>query len=422
MSSWTLDAAMRKEWRLAWTLPLVSAVGYGIGVAHNYSFGVFILPLEHQFGWSRTAITGGLLMYSIANVTLSFLLGMMIDRWGARRIALPGMAVYCAAIAGLSLVGSSIWSWWGLWVILGLSTLFVNSTLWSTAVVSRFDRSRGLALAVTLCGGGLSAIVVPLLANYLVDKLEWRLAYVALGGTLAAVALPLLFLFFRDRRDVVRDKGAHAAAAQVTEVGGYTLREALRSPRYLKLATATTLMLLCLLAMFINLVPILVSHGVSRDVAAGLAGLSGLGSIVGRLCAGWLLDRVNGALIGGIAFAMPILTALLLLFGGAPVAALAAFLLGLTVGTEMDVIGYLTSRYFGLRNFGAVFGSVIGLMSLATGLGPLLGNLIYDKFHSYEYLLIGIIPVFAISSWLIFSLGAYPEFDAPEEKELSPAG
>lgn len=422
MSGWSLDAPMRREWRLAWTLPLVSGLGYGIGVAHNYSFGLFILPLEQEFGWSRSAITGGLFVYSVINVCLSFVLGLMIDKWGTRRIALPGMALYCLAIACLSLAGANILLWWALWVFVGLAALMVNSTIWSTAVVSRFDHSRGLALAVTLCGGGLSAIFIPLLTNGLLAGLDWRHAYVALAGVLAVVALPALFFLFRDRHDIVRTGGGEAQLeAKVVQVGGYTLREALKSSRYLRLAAATTLMLMCLLAMFINLVPILVSHGLTRAEAAGLAGLSGIGSIVGRLCAGWLLDRVNGAVIGGIAFAMPIVVALLLLFGGAPVAALAAFLLGLTVGTEMDVIGYLTSRYFGVRNFGAVFGSMIGLMSLATGLGPLVGNLIYDQFGSYNYLLIGIIPVFACCSLMIFSLGAYPTFESENEGDAQPA-
>ena len=422
MNVWALDPQMRREWRLAWTLPLVSAVGYGVGVAHNYSFGLFILPLEHEFGWSRSAISIGLMMYSVINVGLSFVLGMLIDRFGARRIALPGMTFYCAAIAGLSLVGSNILSWWALWLLLGTASLMVNSTLWSSAVVSRFDRSRGLALAITLCGGGVSAVFVPLLTSKLLTAFDWRLAYVGLGAVLALVALPALFLFFRDRHDIVRTLGEANAEAQVVHVSGYSIREALGSPHYLRLAGATTFMLLCLMAMFINLVPILVAHGVASTSAAGIAGLAGMGSIIGRLCAGWLLDRISGAVIGGIAFGMPMVVALLLLLGGPPFAIPAAFLLGVTVGTEIDVIGYLTSRYFGMRNYGAVFGSMIGLMSLSTGLGPLIGNLIYDRFGSYDWLLIGVVPVFALCSLVIFSMGPYPVFETGAGTKLAEHG
>ena len=406
------DARARDEWRAAWALPFVSALGYGVSTVHIYSAGLFIVPLEREFGWTRAAITGGLTVISVISVFAAPFVGLLIDRVGARRIGIPGLAVYAAAMAALSLAGSSLWGWYALWVLLAVGSLMVKATVWTSAVASRFDRSRGLAMAITLCGAGLGSALTPLLTNRLLVAFDWRGAYVGLGVIIAAISIPLMLPFFRDARDLARSRPA--AAEAVAPLGGLRFGEAVRSARFVKLALVSFLAVSAMTALMVHMVPMLLERGFTAIHAAQIAGLAGIGSVVGRIGTGFLLDRVSGQLIGGIGFSLPILVVIAFYAAGtqAWVAAPAAFLLGVTLGTEVDVIGYVTSRFFGMRNFGGVFGTLIGLQSVSVGLGPLLASIVFDRTRSYDAVLLGTVPVFMLVTALIVSMGRYPDQEA----------
>lgn len=396
------------EWRAGWPLPIVSAIGYAAGIAYLYSLGLFIEPLEQEFGWSRVAITSGLTIVSAVVVVFAPFSGVFIDRWGARRVAVPGLVLYCLALAGLSFAGPEIWSWWGLWVFVAFGALCTQAAVWTSAVASRFDRSRGLAMAITLCGAGIGSALVPILANQYIDQFGWRGAYVALGAT-AALALPLVVLFFHDAVDKSRRSGGSATRDR-DALPGISVRTAMLSTRFLRLAFISLAVVTAMTSMLVHFVPMMTAKGLSKDAAAAAAGLIGIGSITGRLAGGFFLDRVSGALVGAVAFSLPIIVAISLLgYEGDGTAAFAlAFLLGLSLGGEVDVIAYLTTRYFGLKNFGTLFATIIALQTLALGIGPLIAGYVYDRFGEYDPLLIGIVPVFVLSAGLIATLGPYP--------------
>lgn len=410
------------EWKASWPLPLVSAIGYAAGIAYLYSLGVFIEPLEQEFGWSRVQVTSGLTIVSALFVFLAPFTGLFIDRWGARRVALPGMVFYSAALAGLSLAGSSIWSWWALWIFVGLGALCVQAAVWTAAVASRFDRSRGLAMAITLCGAGLGSAITPIIGQYFIAELGWRGAYVAIGITYAALSLPLIFFFFYDAADKAAASG-ESSTRDRSKLPGLGMRESLLSSRFIRIAVISLAVVTAMTALLVHAVPMLVAGGLDRATAAAAAGFIGIGSIAGRLTGGLLLDRISGALVGGVAFSLPILVCLLLTQyeGSTAPAFMIAFLLGLSLGGEVDVLAYLTSRYFGLRNFGTLFAIVVALQTLALGIGPLIAGYIYDLYGTYEPLLFGLIPVFVVATLIVATLGRYP---TPEVLEAGkePAG
>ncbi len=116
--------------------------------------------------------------------------------------------------------------------------------------------------------------------------------------------------------------------------------------------------------------------------------------------------------MGGISLLVPIMSAaLMLVFPGSASAATAAVLiLGFALGVELDCVAYLTTRHFGLRFFGTIFGVISGLLAFASGLGPFLVNLSYDITGGYEVALQAYIPLSLVASVLFFSLGRYPVF------------
>lgn len=396
-----------EEWRAHWAVVLAATAATTLPIVHLYSTGVMMPSLEAEFGWSRAEISSGPAIVSVVIVLLAPLIGIAVDRFGPRRIGLIGGAAFCASLALLATTGASLWQWWGLWVLLAVAAAAVNPAIWATAVSSLFDRSRGLALAVTLTGTGIGAILVPIVATWLVGAYGWRLAYAGLGLGWAVVILPLLLLFFYGQSDKARTGRAVATAkAPDAAPAGHIMRSA----RYLKLATAATAITAVSSGVVINFVPILRAGSWDAQTAAGIASLAGIGSIAGRLTGGLLLDRINGNLVGAAA-AFILVAAVTLLFAlppSLPVAMAAVILAGLTVGVEYDAVAYLTARHFGTASFGTLFGTITGLLALAGGIGPFVVNAMFDRFGTYAAAWWTLVPVGLVAGALFLTLGPYP--------------
>ncbi|NPU93705.1 MAG: MFS transporter [Gammaproteobacteria bacterium] len=397
------------EWRSFWFLPFAAALGYSTSVIHVYSLGPFIEPLQQAFGWSRAQASLGISISSLISAIFCIPIGMLVDRVGPRRVGLIGVLLMLSAFALLGTTTGGIANWVLLWIIVAFATLWVQATVWTSAVASRFEASRGIAFAITLSGASLSATVFPLLVTWLIGAYGWRTAFTAMGGIWAAMVFPVLFLCFRGAQDVLRKQGP-AAPGAVRILGGLTLSEGLRSPKLYKLLLASGLFSFTAIGALVHFVPILTDSGAAPLAAAGVASLIGIFSIIGRLGTGLLLDKFPGHLIGAAAFMLPIVSAVLLLFAGSdPISqAIAAAALGLTVGSEVDVIAFLAAKHFGLKNFGALYGALVMALSLGTAFGPLTAGTVFDHYGSYEPFLVLAIVLMAMSAIALVSLGPAP--------------
>lgn len=417
----TVTRTPANEWQQNWG-PLLAAVsGVMLSTVHGYSLGVMIGPLEKEYGWTRAEISSGPMILAVIALVVASLVGVTVDRVGPRRIALGGVAVFCTALAALSLATPSIVSWWLLWVVLSVSAMFIAPMVWTAAVSSLFFRNRGFALAITLCGTGLGAAIVPSLTNALVEGYGWRGAYVGLGIIFAAIVLPLVFFLFSSATDRHRALNLGGRATPAATLPGMSAREGFRSARFLKLAGASLMVALATCAVTANAVPILMSDGFDSTTAAGIAGLVGIGAIIGRLGGGYLLDRLDAKKVAACSVLMPIVTAMVLLaMPGSLFWATAALLfLGLALGTELDACAYLATRHLGLRNFGTLFGFINGLLVFGNGLAPLLANYAYDVTHSYSLVLWSMVPSCLISALLFLLLGPYPAFDEEQAEAVA---
>lgn len=392
--------------------------GLAISTLYMHTMGVMIGPLEQEFGWTRAQISLGPSIVTTIGCIAAPFMGLAIDRFGSRRIALPGMILLSGALAMLSLATSAVWTWWALWFVVALVQPSVKPTVWIAAISSLFSSGRGFALAVTLCGTGLGTSVTPILANMLIESYGWRTAYVVLAAGWGLITIPMVYFFFfgaADKHRLGRNKEADAKQAVLTGVSG---REGLLSFKFFKLAVASVLLAIACAAVAINFVPVLTSAGLSRSTAAGIAGLTGIASISGRLLGGYLIDRFSAGIVVGASATLPALGGLLLVLlpGSVPAAMVAVVLIGLSVGVEFDGVAYLASRHFGLRHFGLLFGTIGGLIAFASGLGPLIANYSYDLTHSYVPMLWTVIPTALVSAVIFLLLGPYPHFAAAEEK------
>lgn len=400
------------EWGRNWPVLLPSLAGITLAGVNGYTLGVMIPPLEQEFGWSRAAISLGPLIISAMGLFGAPIVGIAIDRFGPRRIAIIGVMVYCCALAFVSTTGSDIASWWLHWAILGVGTMFILPTVWATAINSLFVVHRGKALAVALCGTGLCAAIVPIVTQMLIAGYGWRGAYVGLALLGAAIVLPLVLVFFRGTADIAAKPGQTAAPQSLP---GLTAREGFRAPSFYLLSGAVLLFGFSSIALTVNSVPVLRSHGFDAATAAAIAGLIGIGSISGRLGGGFLLDLFDAKKVAAAAALLPSITvALFMAFPGslAPVA-IGALLLGLSAGAEVDACAYLAARHFGLRSFGTLFGAINGIVLFGAGVAPLAANYAYDVTGTYHSVLIALVPISAAAAALFMALPRYPEW--PEQ-------
>jgi MFS family permease len=416
-----------EEWRRYPMLPVAAAMGYATSVIHVYGLGPYIEPIATEFDWSRTQITLGLTIATLMQSLASIPIGMAVDRMGARPLALIGVFVTPGAFALIGTATGGAGNWYFLWALMALAALPVQSTVWSSAVASRFNASRGLALAVGLCGASVAAALFPWLASRLIAAYGWKVAFQLHAAIWVAMAFPVIFFFFRGARDRQKTTGGVKVIAEQAEVFGVGLAEGLRSSIYLRLLLASLLFTFTILALVVHFIPILTDGGMNALRAAEIAALIGVFSIIGRLGTGVMLDRFRGSLVGAAAFLLPAAGCLTLLATDASGAGaiVLAMLMGLTLGAEIDVICYLTSRYFGLRNFGALYGGMLIALSVGTALGPLAAARVYDVYGDYQPFLWLTVGFMVSSSILLASLpsptGNFARDSGDAESQSSPA-
>jgi MFS family permease len=409
----------RTEWKQYWPLPLIAALGYSAGGLHLHGLGPLLQPLHEEFGWSRAQTLGGAAIVSLGVALGSIPMGWLVDRLGPRRIALVGVPLIGVAVAMLGAATGAVSNWLMLWALVAICAVPVQATVWASAVVTRFDAGRGLALAITLSGGSIGIFALPLVSAWLVTAFGWRQAFMGLGAIWTLALLPLLFLFFRGAQDGRRaDRAVSRAAAAL--LPGMSLGEALRTPALYKLVFASACFAFCILGLVVNFVPILTDGGSTPMAAAGAASLIGVASLVGRLATGAILDRVASHLVGAASFIIPIPACLLLLADGTGMASslAAAILFGLTIGAEVDVLTYVATRRFGLKNFGLIQGALVCAIGVGSAMGPLVAGATFDRFGGYAPFLILSAALMLLSALVIASIKAH-DTDPPAEAEAA---
>lgn len=402
------------EWRRNWTLVLACAVGFSFSSILTYAFGLFIVPLSEEFGWTRAEVSAGLTLTGVVSVLLSPVVGMLVDRWGVRRLAIPGLVLLTLSVASFSLADGSMTQWMALWAVFAVVDLSVKSTVWTTAVAYAFKDERSLAIAFTLGGVSLASIVGPPLAAALVGGLGWRMAFVAIAAIWGSVALVLAVLFLKDNKERQADGSLVLAARGTTDADGLTLGQAFRSGPLIRIGAATFITMLLGLAVQVHQVPVLTAGGMSAQRAAYLVSLAGVAGIAGKLVTGWLMDRVNAGLVGAVTLAVSATGYGLLLDGvrTVPSIVVAMMVIGYAAACKLQVCAYMTSRYAGMRNFGTVFGVMSSLIALGAGLGPLLAGVVFDAYGSYDPLLIAAMGGTLLAAGLLVGLGNYPSWRA----------
>ena len=392
-----------------WWIVVGSTIGLivGNGPVSLFSSGVFLKPVSGEFGWDRATMTGAAGLSGLFSAVCVPIVGIMIDRWGIKRVMLPILALYGLSIAALSLTPASVAVFTMLYVFMGIAGAGQGPLPYVKSISAWFDARRGLALGIAMAGVGIGVFIVPQVVRVLIQNYGWRIAYMGLGALMFLVAFPSMALLVREPEEGFARRRVRLAQAVDVVLPGLSVREVLMGSRFWLLALSVLCVSTVVNGLGVHIVPLLTDRGLSPAVATSMLGVFGLGTLGGRLLSGYLVDRFFAPYIAVVFFLLGAVGILITSGAGGAVPTFGIVLLGIAAGTEIDMLGYLSSRYFGLRHFGQLYGYIFAVFSAGAALGPYVLGVCFDRFHSYNDALFGYVGLLVLASGLIVSLGAY---------------
>jgi MFS family permease len=302
---------------------------------------------------------------------------------------------------------------YALYLLIGIVGGGTAPVPYSKVISQWFDQRRGLALGLAMVGLGLSTLVMPSLAQSLITTEGWRQTYIFIGLMVMGVAIPVVAVFLKETPHLLGlapDGEPADPTAEKPEAlqEGLSAHEAWNTGTFWIMVSAFFLMSASVHGCLIHLVPLLTDRGVSAQSAAMATSLLGGALLLGRVGAGYLLDHFFASAVA-VCFFCGAALGFTLLWSGVTgsLAFAAAFLVGLGMGAEGDIIAYLVSRYFGLRAFGELYGYSFASFTLGGVVGPLLMGVGFDATGSYRLVLGAFVVASLMAAGLMARLGPY---------------
>jgi MFS family permease len=366
--------------------------------------GQFMAPLEETFGLNRTMVSVVLLL-SPLGVTLCLpAAGRAMDRWGLRKVLLPGVLLFGALHVIMS-QARSLWQLVSLMSLISVAAAMHSSVGYAKLIAQWFDRRRGTVLGIAVAlGSGLGSALYPQLMRVLISAYSWRAGYIGLGIVVLLLGFPLLWILLREPSKRPRA----AVAASLEHLPGATRSEALRGRTFWLIFLSILLTMTALLGTVIHAYPMLTERGFSSTVAATAISCVFLGSVAGQLCSGLLLDAWQSPR-AALPFFIAALIGVLTVHSATHTGSLlpGAAMLGTALGAENALAAYMTSRYFGLRAYGAIYGWTFAAACLGAALGLLLMGAAHDLAGDYRPMRLVFGVFVAVAVLCILLLGPY---------------
>jgi MFS family permease len=378
-------------WFYGWAIAVASALGIGSGISVYLptTTGLLVGPLGADLHWTPPQIYLALTFATGATILIAPFLGRLVDQFGARRIIAFSFIAQALLIGSCRYLDDDIRAFYARYAAFALLSTGTTAIAFSALISRWFSRRRGLALGIGLAGLGLGGVFWSLLTQWLFQHFGWREAFTWMAGIIALGVLPLLLLVLRNSPESMGlnpdgDK-TPSAAVRRDAATGLSLREAMSTRVYWLMMITFFLVASAAYGVMLNMVPLLEHQGASRQYAVAAQASIWLALVLGRVITGWFLDRFFAARVAQVFMLPPIVGVALLAVGvSGPSAFVAAMLVGLAAGAEVDVLAYMVSRYFGLRHFGTIYATYFAVYAVGTSLGPLFTSSIMAHYGVYS--------------------------------------
>ncbi|MFC1966906.1 MFS transporter [Chloroflexota bacterium] len=400
-------------WYIVGACVLITLYTHGV---IGYGFTAVFEPIAEEFGWSYAQISLAASLRGLEIGLLAPLIGVLVDRWGPRRLIFGGGIIICGGLLFLSRV-SSLAMFYGAFAVIAIGMSTTTGTVFMTTVINWFRRKAGVAVGILSAGMGLGGLIVPVLTR-LIDVLQWRTAMVTAGLGALVIVLPLSLLVrhkpehYGYKPDGEVSSVAETIEAQASTAGAevnISARQAIRNRAFWHIAISAMCQSFVVGAIVTHMMPYLSSLGVTRSVSSLAALFIPVTSIGGRLSSGWLSDRFGSRQVFAAGFLL--ITAGLLLFSYVNTGMmwlLVPFIITFSFGWGFNNTTRITllRDYFGRGSFGTILGFLSGIMMLGHITGAPLAGWVFDTWGSYQgawlsygtLTLVGVVLVLTIPS------------------------
>jgi MFS family permease len=372
-------------------LGVATLVLFASGPGQSHTFSVFVGPISADLGISATAIASAYAFATlIAALGLPYM-GRLVDRFGPRLMLIGVAALLGVACIGFGAAAGVITLSLGFMALrfLGQGSIMLGST---NLVAQWFSARRGFAMSILMLGFAGSIAVHPLLAQWLIEQVGWRGAWVWLGVMTWVLLLPVLWLVAHDkpeplglRPDGEKQETAEEQARGPRALAGLTLAAAMRTQAFWIIAAGLFIPAMLITSLFFFQVSVFESHGLDRALAASMFGLSALAMALAMPAVGWVLDRTDPKYVfsASLVLLAVSLTGISLVVG--PLTATAyAVCFGINTAANMTFFGYMWAQYFGRRHLGSIQGAGQTIGVVGASVGPLPLGIAFDQFGSYD--------------------------------------
>jgi len=388
------------------TFGAMIGLALGPSVLANLTVTAYITPIEQEFGWLRSDVSFAFSLVAYMIVVVSPIQGMLVDRFGPRRVVLTSIPLFALSLAAIYFTPANIYVYYFLWALVPIAGLGLWPLGYLQAVTPWFDRKLGLALGCANAGIGVGSTFLPMLViGPIIAAYSWRHAMLALAMLVLFVSWPVVAYCLRE------PAGGDSAARKLTAASrafGLTFRQASREPTFWMLNLGFFLLGITATSLVTQQVPLLLDAGWTVEETTRLQMTFGFGLLFARVAVGFIIDHV---------FAPRVMTAVAI--GGAAACILyavnpdlgyvSAILVGLMLGAEFDVLAFLIKRYYGNAAYGRVYGVVFGVFYLGSAVGiwglPKLRELSADL--SYDNGLYAAAAILAASAVLMAFMPKY---------------
>ena len=404
----TLPRRMPRVYRGWWVVSapfLIAAVGTGAG---QYGFGLFVEPLEREFGWSRAQINLSL-SFTLVGGLLAPFLGWVIDRYGTKPMMAVSLALVAVSFMARPLM-TELWHWYALSLLQYIGYTGASMLSAGKLVGVWFQRRRNRAMAITAMGNNVGGMALPPLMGLILTLLSWQGAYIALAIiSLLLVAYALVAVRdFPERSEVDEEFGASDGEtgernddgdSRLSHLTGRTLSEALNDRAFYAISLAIVLGTFTYAAIIPNIIPHLQDGGASLAVAVSVLTVYGLMGVVGKWAMGIVAERITARYALMANFCGQVVCLLATLWADIPLVMWVAVpAMGIFNGAFGALFQLVVQDAFGVRHFGKIMGIINFATMVSFGLGPWMTGAVFDWRGSYDLAFVGVAAMFAVGA------------------------
>lgn len=372
---------------------LGAAVGLvcGVGTVFAGLVGICMKPMAASLNWSRADVTLLTIVIALGTALGAPCLGYFADRIGWSRVIAVSIMTLCAGLLAVSVAPPSYLYMIAVGLVTGMAGAAAGPPGYIGVISLTFDRRLGTAMGFAMLGGGVGALGVPIIANKLLEVMDWRQIFACFGAIsllLGVVGHQLIFRVLElERSGSNAGSSALPKAKEANPAGeGLSFKQAIGTYRFWVIGVVAAVVYTATMGALMHMAAYVTDRGISPATAAQTAGLVGLGMGLARFGVGLLLDRIFAPLLAFLVFLLSAAGFYLLTADIAQTAwmlPLAALLIGVSMGAEGDLIPFLAKRYFGTREFGTILGTLYGFIPIGGAIGQYLYGLVFDRLGSY---------------------------------------